>query len=102
MPSVQQTLVPNQFFRYTITDAICRGVTVYQVANVAECWATANGQDPVVPSGGVEVTDGQTTLSGVLGLAGARVLHPPYPAGQPVQPNIRILSQGSPTIVIEW
>lgn len=100
MASVQVALSGGTTSVETLNAPASR-VLVKQVAGTpAEVYATADGSAPVIPTSGVTIPSGQQALAAVLG--DVIVLEPPKFGDHMVIPTIRLLSAGSPTVVLEW
>ena len=100
MASVQVTLVANTVSRITLDAPTGRVVVTQSAGTAAEIYATADGNDPVVPTNAVEVADQQRVIPAILGFQ--LVLVPPLFGDHMAIPSIRLLSVGTPTVTVEW
>lgn len=66
----------------------------------AVVYATADGNNPVVPSDGVEVTGTQQALPAVLGAS--LPLNAPLFGDHMTNPSVRLISAGTPTVLVQW
>lgn len=109
MPSIQVALSANTPAIVPL-DAPSGRVVITQQAGPtpAEIYATADGNLPVVPTSGVEVTNAQAMIPALLGAQ--VVIQPPLstapgnagPAGRPI-PVIRLVTAGAGVIAsVAW
>lgn len=99
MASEQVTLVANKA-AYVPLDAPTTRVVATMLSGPATVYATADGNDPVVPSSGVEVPGSQIVLAGVLGQQ--IVLSPPLFGDHMAIPTIKLISAGTPVVSLGW
>jgi hypothetical protein len=68
-------------------------------ANPAETYVTADGNVPVIP-GSAEVADTQIAVSAVVG--DQKVTQPPLFGDHMQIPTVRLISSGTPTVLVAW
>jgi hypothetical protein len=100
MASEQVTLAAGSISRLTLDAPTGRIVVTQSSGTAAEIFVTADGNDPVTPSGSTEVPDQQRPIPAVLGAQ--VVLQPPLFGDHMAIPSVRFLSAGTPTVTVEW
>lgn len=100
MASTQVTLVGGTVSRLTLGAPAGRVVVTQISGTPAVIYVTADGTDPVIPSSGVEVTGSQKALPALL--AAQTVISPPLFGDHMAIPSIRLLSVGTPTVLVSW
>jgi hypothetical protein len=100
VPVEQVTLVANTVATVNLNEPTER-ITVRLVGGTAaEVYCTADGSLPVIPTSGVEISDGQQALAAVLG--DEITLEPPLVGGHEVIPVVNLLSAGTPIVEVLW
>ena len=107
MSSTQVTLIGGTVALVSLDVPAARIVVTQVSGTPAEIYGTADGSLPVIPSSGVEVAGSQRTIPAVLGAQ--LVIVPPLatapglagPTGR-IIPTVRLLSNGTPTVLVEW
>lgn len=82
-------------------DAPTGKIVITQLSGTpAVIYATADGSLPVVPNSGTEVPGQQKVIPAVLGAS--QVLVPPLFGDHAAIPTIRLLSAGTPAVLVSW
>ena len=100
MASEQVVLVANAVTLFPLDAPTGRVVISIPSGTAAEVYCTADGSLPLIPGSGAENPSGQQMLSSVLG--GQIVMQPPLFGDHMAIPIIRMLSAGTPTVLVEW
>lgn len=100
MPSIQVTLVANTVSLVPLDAPTTRIVITQEAGTAAEIYGTADGSLPVVPTNGVEITNEQFTVPAFEPLQ--TVVAPPLSGGFMTIPTLRLISAGTPTVLVQW
>jgi hypothetical protein len=100
LPQIQKTLVANTVAVLPIDTPVGRVSLTAISGTPAVVYATTDGSAPVVPSDGVEVVGTQQALSAVLGAQ--LPLNVPLFGDHMAAPTVRLISAGTPVVLVQW
>jgi hypothetical protein len=100
MPTEQLTLVGGVVSLFPLDAPTGRVIVSIVSGTAAEVYATADGSLPIIPGTGAENSGNMQMISSVLG--GQVVLQPPLFGDHMAIATIRLLSAGTPTVLVEW
>lgn len=99
MGSEQPTLAANVVTSVTL-DGPAGRIVLTMISGAAEVVATADGSTPVLESGTPEAGEAVQALPPVVGAQ--IVLEPPLAGDHMNIPVVKLLSAGTPVVLIEW
>jgi hypothetical protein len=100
MPSQQVTLVAATIATVQLDAPTGRVIITQEAGTAAEVYITSDGTNPGIPTSGVTVPGSQQTLSAALGSVAA--CQPPQFGDHMAVGQIRLLSAGTPTVLVQW
>lgn len=99
MGSAQPTLTTNTVLT-VLGDAPAQRITLTMISGAAEVYASADGSYPTPEAASDETNTAVQVLAPLVGAQ--TVLEPPLAGDHMTLPTVKLLSAGTPVVLVEW